>query len=95
MSASEGILKARAGECNFITDENNHVFSIQKMFASSGGLVRGWKHLAREKVALEQVGSSLPTKRGVQENLEVLEDLVPTKRRRASVKSFETVEVGV
>ena len=55
MSASEGILKARAGECNFITDENNHVFSIQKMFASSGGLVRGWKHLAREKVALEQL----------------------------------------
>ena len=48
-----------------ITDENNHVFSIQKMFASSGGSVRGWKHLARDKVALEQVGSSLLTKRGV------------------------------
>ena len=58
MSASEGILKARAGE-------NNHVFSIQKMFASSEGPVRGWKHLARDKAALEQVGSSLPTKRGV------------------------------
>ena len=49
----------------FITDENNHVFSIHKMFASSGGPVRGWKHLARDKAALEQVGSSLPTKRGV------------------------------
>ena len=65
MSTSEGILKARAGECNFITYENNHVFSIQKMFASLGGPVRGWKHLARDKAALEQVGSSLPTKRGV------------------------------
>ena len=65
MSASEGILKARAGECNFITDENNHVFSIQKMFASLGGPVKGWKHLVRDKAALEQVGSSLPTKRGV------------------------------
>ena len=37
----------------FITDENNHVFSIQKMFASSGGPVKGWKHLARDKAALE------------------------------------------
>ena len=95
LSASEGILKAGAGECNFIIDENNHVFSVQEMSASLGGPIRGWKHLARENAASEQVGSSLPTKRGVQENLEVSEDLVPTKRRCASVKSFKTVEVGV
>lgn len=89
LSASEGILKVEANEGNIVTDETNHVFSVQEISVPSGGPVRGWKHLAREKAASEQGVSSVTAKRGVQEYLEVLEDLVPAKRRCASVKSFE------
>lgn len=95
LSASEDILQAEASEGNIVTDETNHVFSVQESSVPSGGPVRGWKRLAREKAASEQGVSSIPAKRGVQEYLEVLEELVPAKRRCASVKSLETVEAGV
>ena len=58
----------------------------------SGGSLRGWKRLARDKNGVVQPGSSSGGKRSVDDCLEGVTDLVPTKRRCASVKSNETVE---
>ena len=79
MIEPEGILRSGVGECVTRTAETNQVSSVQDMSPSSGGLVRGWKHLAREKAAMEQVSFSLVAKRGIQECLEGMKDLVPTK----------------
>lgn len=59
---------------------------------SSVGSLRGWKRLARETDVVVQVGSSSAGKRSVDEFLEGVEDLVPTKRRCASVKINEMME---
>lgn len=58
-----------------------------------GGQIRRWKWLARELVATLKEGGPLSAKRGIQEGIEVEEDLVPTTRRCAIIKNFETVEV--
>ena len=59
---------------------------------SLGGSLRGWKRLARDKIGVVQLGSSSGGKRHIDDCLEGMADLVPTKRRCASVKNNETVE---
>ena len=59
---------------------------------SLGGSFRGWKRLARDKNGVVQPGSSSGGKRSVDDCLEGMADLVPTKRQCASIKSNETVE---
>ena len=59
---------------------------------SLGGSLRGWKRLARDKNGVVQLGSSSGGKRNIDDCLEGMADLVPIKRRCASVKSNETVE---
>ena len=92
LTASVGTVQERVGECvteivvaNGVLDETE----------ACGGPVRTWKWLAREKVALDKVSPPLTVKRGIQDSLEGLEDLVPKKRRCANIKNKETVEVGV
>ena len=59
---------------------------------SLGGSFRGWKRLARDKNGVVQPGSSSGGKRSVDDCLEGMADLVPTKRQCASIKSNETIE---
>uniref|UniRef100_A0A7N2LKU2 Uncharacterized protein n=1 Tax=Quercus lobata TaxID=97700 RepID=A0A7N2LKU2_QUELO len=51
----EGILRSGVGEYVTRIAETNQVSFVQDMSPSSGGLVRGWKRLAREKAEMEQV----------------------------------------
>nr|POE78993.1 hypothetical protein CFP56_54597 [Quercus suber] len=90
----EGLLGAEDGEHVTEIAGTHRVSTSWEKTTSLGGLVRGWKCLAREKAAMEQVSSPIYAKQGIQEYLEVMEDLVPTKRRCASVKSIETVKAG-
>ena len=50
------------------------------------------ERLARDKIGVVQLGSSSGGKRHSDDCLEGMADLVPTKRRCASVKNNETVE---
>nr|POE71557.1 hypothetical protein CFP56_12784 [Quercus suber] len=58
----------------------------------SGGSLRGWKRLARDREVVVQPGSLSGGKRSMDVCLEGEANLVPTKRRCASVKSNETME---
>ena len=56
------------------------------------GHLGGWKRLARDKSGGVQRGSSSGGKRHIEDCLEGMAELVPTKRRCASGKKNEMVE---
>ena len=92
LTASVGTVQERVGDCVTEIVDANGVLDETEAW---GGPVRTWKRLAREKVALDKVSPPLAVKRGIQDGLEGLEDLVPKKRRCANIKNKETVEAGV
>ena len=92
MTASVGIVQEGVGVCATEIVDANGVLDETDVL---GGPVRTWKRLAREKAALDKVNPPLTVKRGIQDSLEGLEDLVPKKRRCANIKNKETVEAGV
>lgn len=66
---------AREG-AHIIEVADNHRVSIAlEETTSSGGPIRGWKRLARERVAMEQVSTPNYAKRGIQEVSKMVEDL--------------------
>lgn len=90
--ASVGSVQERVGD--YVTEvvDTNGVLDESEAL---GGPVRTWKRLACEKAALDKVSPPLTAKKGIQNSLEGLEELVPKKRRCANIKIKETVEAGV
>ena len=77
LTASVGIVQEGVGFCVTENVDANGVLDKTNVL---GGPVRTWKRLAREKAALDKVNPPLIVKRGIQDNLEGLEELVPKKR---------------
>ena len=92
LTASVSTVQEKVGECVTEIVVENGVLDETEV---RGGPVRTWKQLAREKVALDKDSPPLTVKRGIQDSLEGLEDMVPKKRRCANIKNKETVEAGV
>ena len=74
-----------------VQEDHRAIIDVENNTSSSGSF-KGWKRLARDKNGVVQSGSSSGGKISVDDCLEGVADLVPTKRRCASVKSNEMVE---
>ena len=63
-----------------LVEEDHRAIIDVENSTSLGGSLRGWKRLARDKNRVVQLGSSSGGKRSVDDCLEGMADLVPTKR---------------